>query len=199
MIATASPIDRGYHEREAYAAIYARKELKLRQVPFETFDPCFGVCGEIESPFGPMLVYGSIITYHLDGVGEGFSPWARHKESSRKQGGDWLQLRRRYPTHSLTVAGDFNQALDKVGRYRETEATDLLMTALTEAGLRCLTDENFVANEKLKSRHSVDHIAISEGALSEATYRADAWEATTADGIRLSDHNGVVVTLDRHT
>ena len=61
--------------------------------------------------------------------------------------------------------------------------------------MRGLTEEGCVWTGKLKKRHSVDHIAISEEAFSNLTCEVDAWEGTDSDGTQLSDHNGVAVCL----
>jgi endonuclease/exonuclease/phosphatase family metal-dependent hydrolase len=62
--------------------------------------------------------------------------------------------------------------------------------------LQCLTDEDFVKSGKLANRHSIDHIAISDTALTNPSHDIEAWESD-AGGAQLSDHNGVAVTL-RH-
>ena len=194
MVATQRPTPEGYLEQEAYAAIHSRWAMK--PVPFEAFDASFGVCIEVESPFGPLIVHGSIITYHNDGVAEGKArPWQRHRQSIRQHAKDWRELRARFPEHGLIVGGDFNHALDGVGRYREKEATRLLREAFADANLRCLTAEDFTKPPKRLSRHSIDHIAVSENLLSRVTPHVDAWEGVTPAGVRLSDHNGVIVSF----
>ena len=193
MLTTHPPEHPGYHQFEAYAAIHSR--YKLKPVDFTPFDTTFAVCAEIEQTFGRMIVYGSIITYHFDGVAEGAEPWERHRFSARQHAADWKRLRERFSEHILVVGGDFNQALDGVGRYRDGESTSILRDAFSKADLRCVTEENFVECGKLQTRHSIDHIAIATSALSEKTVTVDAWEGTTAEGINLSDHNGVIVTL----
>jgi len=54
----------GYHAvGESFAAIWSKWPIR-RAVP--TFDPYFAVCAEIDSPAGPLLVFGTIITYAND-------------------------------------------------------------------------------------------------------------------------------------
>ena len=194
-VATMRPEPKRYSDSEAYAAIHAK--LRLHQVPVETFDSRFAVCAEVpDSPIGPLLVYGSIITYHNDGVMEGTAKrWELHRASCVAHAADWAKFRGAYPNHTLIAAGDFNQALDRVGRYRDAESTRLLWDAFNGADLKCLTASDFVAEGKLKSRHSVDHIAVSKHSMQNLDFSVAAWEGTTADGVKLSDHNGVMVTL----
>ena len=193
-IATERPRFPGYGKEEAYAAIHHDASLQAEAWP--TFDPCFAVCARFaSSPLGPLIVYGSIITYHMDGVMSGEAKaWQRHQEATQQHGDDWRQLRRDYPDHTLVVAGDYNQALDGAGRYRNARSTALLRTAFQDAGLICLTDANFRARQGL-SRHSVDHIAISAAALQTWQAEATAWESSIPNTSQLSDHNGVTVKL----
>ena len=194
MAATQRPKPDGYLDQEAYAAIHSRWTMK--RVDYEAFDPCFGVCVEVGSPFGPLLVQGTIITYHNDGVPEGLAkPWERHRQSVRQHAKDWRELRSRFPGHGLIVGGDFNQALDGVGRYRDKEASELLREAFAGANLRCLTGEDFTKPPKNLSRHSIDHIAVSENLLAKVSPHVSVWEGVTPAGVRLSDHNGVIVAL----
>ena len=160
-----------------------------------TFDSRTAVCARFDaSPMGPFIVYGSIITYHMDGVISGEArAWQRHQESVQQHGDDWRTLRRDYPDHTIVVAGDYNQVLDGVGRYRNARSTELLSAAFG-AGLVCLTTENFRVTQGL-SRHSVDHIAIGAPALAKWEPHATAWESSTPNAPKLSDHNGVTVTL----
>lgn len=193
-VATARPNDPAYGAEEAYAAIHYAAALDVELLP--TFDPCFAVCARFaSSPLGPLIVYGSIITYHMEHVIAGRAKvWQRHQESAQKHGNDWRKLQRNYPNHTLVVAGDYNQALDGVGRYRNATSTKFLNAAFEGAGLVCLTTQHFAKNGAL-SRSSVDHIAISTSALARWDQEAIAWEGAIPEGPKLSDHNGVTVTL----
>ena len=90
----------GYHRAgESYATIWSHWPI-VSNVP--TFSPNFAVCAEVHSPFGPMLMYGSIITYAMDGVhNNGARRWERHRESIRHHRKDWVELRRKFPEHHL--------------------------------------------------------------------------------------------------
>jgi endonuclease/exonuclease/phosphatase family metal-dependent hydrolase len=197
-LATKRPEDPSYGDEEAYAVIQFKSNLQAIKLP--TFDERFAVCARFPaSPLGPLIVYASIITYHMDGVREGKATWAMHQESAQQHGKDWVGLCERFPDHTLVVAGDYNQALDGIGRYRNDDSTALINAAFSAAGLECLTREDFVANKKLVSRHSVDHIAISERALARWASEITAWEGGIPPNPKLSDHNGVAVTLRART
>ena len=195
--ATAAPRDPGYLPSEACAAVHSR--FPISPVSDSTFDPEVAVCVEIpESPLGPLVIYGSIITYRDDGVGQKQARvWERHRKAAAAQVADWMALRKRYPSHSLVVGGDFNQALDGVGRYRDAKSTQILWEGFASAGLRCLTATDFVLEGKTATRHSIDHIAISEPLVGTHEWMVSAWEGTDQSGVKLSDHNGVAVSLRR--
>ena len=73
---------------------------------------------------------------------------------------------------------------------------DLLTKALTETGLVCVTEEDFVRTGKLKDRHSVDHICL-DNRLAGAVSYVGAWEGEDSNELRMSDHNGVYVDVSR--
>lgn len=182
-----------YSDNEAYASIHSRWPLRL--VAFEPFDPCFAVCAEIEQQDRPsLIVYASIITYHFDGVRDGRTPWELHQLSCEAHGRDWLALAKQFPEHGLVVGGDFNQALDGVGRYRNARSTALLSGAMNDAGLQLLTGQDYARAGQLRSRHSVDHIAVGKSLVANANFESAAFEGEL-EGRALSDHNGVVVSL----
>lgn len=60
--------------------------------------------------------------------------------------------------------------------------------------LRCVTEQDFVAAGKLEKRHTVDHLCMDEET-SGRVVNVAAWERTRSDGLRLSDHSGVLVDL----
>jgi endonuclease/exonuclease/phosphatase family metal-dependent hydrolase len=102
-------------------------------------------------------------------------------------------LRSQFPDHHLIAAGDYNQHRDGVGQYGSREVRELLSIALQDAGLSCVTEEDFVANGKL-TRHSIDHVCMTSALVANLIH-VDAWEGTL-DGKRLSDHNGVLVSMN---
>lgn len=180
-----------YLDGESAAAIWSRWPIR-QAVP--TFDPHFSVCAEIESPHGPMLVYGTIITYANDHGPEGTSRrWEEHRKSIIAHATDWLRLKTLFPGHVLCIAGDFNQSRDGSGWYEDAYSVSALSGALARASLQCVTEIDMRANGL--SRATVDHICLSQP-FSGGVCRVGAWEGKTEDGCRMSDHNGVFVDVE---
>lgn len=182
-----------YHaEGESFATIWSRWPI-LRSIP--TFDPYFAVCAEIDSPDHPMIVFGTIITYANDPGPDGKARrWQEHRKSIDLHSTDWRRLREEFPNHPICVAGDFNQSRDGSGWYEDTESLQKLSTALEQSSLRCVTEIDMRANGLLQTRASIDHICLSQH-LAENVQSIGAWEGTSQDGCRMSDHNGVVVEI----
>ena len=178
---------------ENYSTIWSRWPI-LRRV--ETFDPSFAVCAEIETPAGPMIVYGTIITYANDRGSDGKARrWEEHRKSIQNHDADWYSLRKKFPDHLFCIAGDFNQSRDGSGWYEDADSIKLLSAALERNQLVCVTEDDLRAKGGiLLSRSSIDHICLSRS-LARKSVSLDAWEGTTVDGCRMSDHNGVVIDI----
>jgi exonuclease III len=179
-----------YHSLgESFTSIWTKWRM-LRLIP--TFDAEMAICIEVESPFGPMIVYGTIITYANDpGTKNTSKRWVEHRKSILQHAKNWVRIRREFPQHHFVVGGDFNQSRDGSGWYEDKEAVQLLTDALQQASLICVTDKDMRKEGKLKNRASIDHICISEALVADFS----VWEGTTEDNQRMSDHNGVMVEL----
>ncbi len=70
---------------------------------------------------------------------------------------------------------------------------ELLTQQLDHNNLICVTEEDMVANNKLKTRHNIDHICLSKDGFRKVQIMA--WEGITEDGIYMSDHNGVCACI----
>lgn len=183
---------KGHKPGENLTTLWSRWKI-LRSI--STFDPTCAVCAEVESPFGSMIVYGTVITYANDkGITRTSKRWEEHRRSIQQHHEDWLRIQKQFPTHLMCIAGDFNQSRDQSGWYEEKQSVDRLSAALDGLSMKCVTEQNF--QETGLSRSTVDHICLSK---SLVPYKAsvDAWEGTTLEGGRMSDHNGVSVDL-RH-
>ncbi len=194
-IATNRPVLSRYGDEEAYAAIHYDANLRPRKI--STFDPCFAVCLAFDSsPIGPMIVYGTIITYMGDDYG-GAAYGELHESAVRAQGADWERITTELPQHALLVAGDFNHHLDGVrapGTQRTDQSDRDLAAAFANAKLRCVTTGDY--RLQLGGRRNIDHIAVSESLACHWTIMSSVWRGTTTDGTELSDHNGTTITLD---
>ncbi len=182
----------GYHANgESFATILSRWPIR-RAV--STLDPYFTVCADVDSPAGPMLVFGTIITYANDRGQDGKSRrWEEHRKSIESHAADWRRLRKDFPDHLFCVAGDFNQSRDGSGWYEDAESLKKLSSALDQSSLQCVTELDMRANGL--SRATVDHICLSRS-LASGVHTIGAWEGTTEDGGRMSDHNGVFIDID---
>lgn len=93
----------------------------------------------------------------------------------------------------MCVAGDFNMNLGGRHYYGTNKGRELLRLALSQADLECVTETGRLPDGAL--RHPpIDHIALSTSLTAQAGLVA-AWEGTTADGVRLSDHSGLMVEV----
>lgn len=183
----------GYPEVEAAVGIFHR--WKAEPVPLPTCEHTnLALCLRfLESPIGPLIVYGSIIPYHRWDVASGARVWQRHQESAARQASDWAALlaTKEHDNYRLIVGGDFNQAMDGVGRYGNRRSREILDEALSDR-LVCVTRDDFSGSV---GRHTVDHLALDERLTHEYSWQAVAWHGRSAKP-RLSDHNGVTVTLN---
>jgi endonuclease/exonuclease/phosphatase family metal-dependent hydrolase len=152
----------------------------IRQVP--TADPIHGVCVEINTPYGALFVYGSIITWHADKGSDGTAKnWTEHYKAIEWHGRDWSKLRGMRP---LCAAGDFNTTLD--GTYYGTKnGRDLLRTALIDGDLICITQALPL---------TIDHICLSPDWANRVEH-CFIWQAYTPAGRTISDHYGVGIDI----
>lgn len=187
----ATPAQPGYHmEGESLASIWSRWPIR-RSIP--TFDPYFAICAEIDSPCGPLLVFGTVITYANDrGIDGKSRRWEEHRKSIDAHAADWQRLRETYPDHLICVAGDFNQSRDGSNWYEDACSVDKLSSALNQAALQCVTELDMLAHGL--SRATVDHICLSHP-LATTVQALGAWEGHTKAKERMSDHNGVFVDI----
>lgn len=177
---------------EACASVWSRWPILRR---LDTSDPSEAVCVEVAHPEGTLLVYGSIIAYAGYKGPDGKSRmWEEHYRYIEWHGRDWKRLRAEFPGHRMITGGDYNQNRDGARWYGTRKGRDLLTAAFVDAGLKCVTEEDFVKSGKLLDRHTVDHLCLDE-TLAARVVGVDAWERTRADGMRLSDHSGIFVDV----
>ena len=81
--------------------------------------------------------------------------------------------------------------------YGTKQGVRLLEDGLSTAGLVCVTRTERVPSGKLSKPH-IDHICLPTS-WAERTRVVEAWPGTTAEGVRLSDHSGIVVQVDAPT
>lgn len=154
------------------------------------------IAATVTTPFGPLIVYGTVIPYaherHHDD-GRPATSWEVHLAEIGRQEAEWNMLRTRHPDVPLIVAGDMNQARSGRPRaYGTTNTRAALTGAMQSAGLRCLTEGDFVAAGVLQ-RSSVEHILVSNHLSGMGP--ALVWDRSDTGDRKLSDHPTVAVDL----
>jgi hypothetical protein len=157
-------------------------------------DPIRTVAAVLDAPVGRLVVYGTVLPWHTDPGPDGDArAWSEHHRVIPLQGAEWLRLATDHSDASLCVAGDFNTNLGGLQYYGTREGRTLLRVALDAAGLACVTETDRVPEGRL--RYSpIDHICISKALADRATV-VEAWEGTTVEGVKLSDHSGLMIEV----
>lgn len=184
------PRDSGYHaEDERMVSIWSRWPIKPTSVAPRARG---AVSGLIHTPAGQLAVFGSVIPYANAKGPDGTSRmWEEHYAEIERLAEEWMALSASTP---LVVAGDLNQDRDGSGRYGTKKGRTILTDAFAAAGLMCLTEADMVAAGQLARHHLIDHIAVSE-TLGHRAGPVECWEPLNGDGVRMSDHPGVAVSL----
>ncbi len=195
------PFDKNPNEQ--WIAIWSKWEIKKE---IKTFDNKRTTCGLIKTPFGDLIIYGTIIPYHMAGVSgnryefSGYKPWELHEEDIIRQSNDWKIIQSKNRDIPFLVIGDFNQTRDELPKgYGTKNGRELLTKKLKETKLNCLTGIDFSKTKQLsidakkgKVRRNIDHICVSANWLdSLKNYRIGAWNNFDKNGTYMSDHNGV--------
>lgn len=153
------------------------------------------VAALLESPVGPLLVFGTVLPWHTDlGASGDGKNWSEFYRVVPLQSREWANLVAMHPGVALCVAGDLNANLGGSHYYGTTKGREMLRAGLKGASLICATETERVPAELLQ-HGPIDHICLSENLARNASV-VDAWEGADGDGMRLSDHSGIVVTVD---
>lgn len=145
------------------------------------------ICAEVATPIGPLLVYGTIITWAND---KGPREISKYEEEQRWSvplySDDWARLA---AEDTLCVAGDFNARLrvHTDGFGGETKITrELLNAALQRSSLVATTGS---------LDYCIDHICLS-ATWAERAGKPQQWQATyESDNRPVSDHKGSFVDI----
>ena len=191
---------------EQWVTIWSKWEI-LKQI--ETFDNFRTVSGTIKSPFGDIIVFGTIIPYHQAGVSGirygnlNYKIWEYHEKDLYSQSENWKKL---IETEKLPlfVIGDFNQTRFNNQGYGTTRVREILTNLLNEIDLVCVTEidfsEKYLTEDPIKKkiRNNIDHICVSKNLLKEMNkMEVGAWNNFTENGEFMSDHNGVYIEFER--
>lgn len=163
----------------------------------QTLDPVRTTAAELE---GGIVIFGTVLPWNdepgLDAdPDETPSDWDEFKRVAPKQSREWQKLRKDHPDKLLIVAGDLNQSLGTPNWYGTRASRKLLRDCFQATGLTCLTDGDHLPQNRLQYP-PIDHVCAAAPA-GVVVGGADwaAWEGETAEGVRLSDHSGVAVTV----
>ena len=170
----------------------------------KTIDNKRTVCGIIETPFGKVIIYGTIIPYHMAGVSGvrygnlNYKTWEYHEKDLYNQSKNWSDLISENNELPLIVAGDFNQSRFNGVGYGTKKVRAVLTKILQELEMKCLTEIDFskefltIDPKKGKIRKSIDHICVSSSLIDKLKcLNVGAWNHFTENGDYMSDHNGV--------
>ena len=150
----------------------------------------------IDSPLGPLCVYGTVLPWHSDTGRYGQRPyapnWSEHHRVIPRQAAEWEALRQLIPQAQLCVAGDLNTDMDTGAAYGTKRGINMLRDGLNEVGLYCATHPSILQGGWLE-RAPIDHIALPL-VWKKRVSLVSAWEGRVGSP-RLSDHSGMVVAI----
>ena len=200
------PFDRNPNEQ--WITIWSKWKIEKQ---FKTFDNKRTICALIKSPIGSLIIYGTIIPYHMAGVSgkrydfSGYKPWELHEEDIIRQSDDWKKIQSENKNTPFFVIGDFNQTRDDLPKgYGTINGRELLTKKLKETDLSCVTEIDFSKTKQLsidfkkgKVRRNIDHICVSSNWLQTLNnYEVGAWDNFDKNGNYMSDHNGVFLDFE---
>lgn len=157
-----------YRTGENRVSIFTKYKAIARH---QTYDSFTTVCTDIETPFGPLTVYGSIV-----GVFGNRQP--RFDNDLNGQLADFKKL---FPGRQVCLVGDLNVTFS--GRpWPSNKARQDLVDAFKALGL---------TNTTSNIADTVDHIVLSNGFIENKQLEIETWNEDKT----LSDHVGHVLTL----
>lgn len=166
----------------------------LQQIDVE--DPVRTVAALLDSPAGPLAVYGTVLPWHTD-PGSGDVPAKNWSEQDRVlpiQIAEWHAIRAEFSDVPLVVAGDLNMNLGGKHYYGTKRGMGALREGLVALELGCATEYDRLPVGALE--HSpIDHVVVPAAWLPR-TRVVSAWEGNDGTGPRLSDHSGLVIEVD---
>ncbi len=162
-----------------------------------TMDPVRTTAAELE---GGIVIFGTVLPWDDEpgtdsDPAESPSDWDEFKRVTPEQSKEWRKLRKNHPDKLLIVADDLNQSLGAPNWYGTYASRNLLRKCFRATGLTCLTDGDHLPDGRLQYP-PIDHVCAA-APVGAVVWGADwaAWEGETPEGIRLSDHSGVAVTV----
>jgi len=164
-----------------------------------TADPsrCVAVRLDAGPAAGDVIIYGTVLPWYNDAgpdASQRAKGWSEFYRVTPEQGAEWQQLRTSHAASTVIVAGDLNHNLGGAHHYGTRRGRQVLRDALAMAGLVCLTETERFSPGQLRAS-PIDHICASPGSGRRIRSQVEGWERTDDDGVRLSDHSGVLATI----
>lgn len=196
-----SATHRAIHSRQRYSTPGGRWTTIWTSLPvieqLDTTDPGRCVAARLDGgESGELIVYGTVLPWNGDVGPEPAHPakgWEEFPRVVPIQGQEWASLRERFPEATLVVAGDLNQDLGGRHYYGTKACRALLNAQLAGADLVCLTTTGRFEDGVLL-HPPIDHVCAGPGHGLTLASEVRGWD-NVVDGVRLSDHGGVLVTL----
>ncbi len=158
-----------YAVTENRVSIYSKYPI-LRS--YETFDEHTSVCIELETDFGNLLVYGTVI-----GIWGNRRPSFLPDLEAQMRDIEWLSALGK----NICFCGDYNLSFSD-NYYFTTKGREKVLAQFAKSNLTILT-----ANRS----ECVDHIAVSKGFAGNHSLHIEEWNQDK----KLSDHKGIAVLL----
>ncbi len=165
---TSKPSERYFRSDERRVGIYSKYDFYAE---IETFRSDTSICIHLDTPLGPIAVYGTIIG--IEGNrSENFMP------DLEMQVKDFERISK---ANSLCICGDLNMTFSD-NYYFTEEGRQVLIKSFAKNNLINLT---------AAIPENIDHIIISKSIENNCKVRTDKWNV----GKTLSDHLGISVTM----
>lgn len=163
--------------------------------PIEVADNVRTVAAVLTTPMGNIAVFGTVLPWGTDPGPSGTARgWSEMDRVLPLQLAEWARIRERHPGVPLVIAGDFNLSLGGQSYYGTKRARTVLREGLGALGLSCASEWDCLPDAAI--RHSpIDHVVVP----AEWVVRTKvvcAWEGIDANGVKLSDHSGLVVEVE---
>ena len=170
---TTKPTESYFRSDERRVGIYSKYDFYEE---IDTFRSDTSICVNLDTPLGPIAVYGTIIGTEGN-RSENFMP------DLEMQVKDFERISKEY---NLCICGDLNISFSDSHYF-------------TEEGRRALT-KSFAKNNLINLTSAIckniDHIVISKSVENNCKVRTDKWNDKIIEGDpKLSDHMGISVTI----
>ncbi|GHV00477.1 hypothetical protein FACS189483_10590 [Spirochaetia bacterium] len=173
-----------YYDGENRVTIFSK--YKFIDTSFDTYDSYTSVCGEVVTPFGNLILYGSIIG--------SFGPVGPEnmKYFQKDLVGQQKDIRKLSEKGNLCYSGDFNMLFSS-DWYRDGYPKEAVRD------MNCFFEETYLVNKTGQNKDCAIHIVLSEDFIKEleVKYQRLQIKGISFDHIkgRISDHDLVLIDI----